>query len=383
MYGVSERWVMARKSSSDVVRQIDWPLVVLILAMKGLIIIFGALSYEALEDRRIEGFRGWLEIWNRWDAPHYLDIAQHGYQATGEMGRWLVFFPLFPWLTRLVALGGSGYLVSAMVVSGLASLAAGILLQRLVEIDNSPATAWNAAWFLFIFPTSYFLHIGYTESLFLALTLGCFLAAHRQHWLLAGVLGALTSLTRINGLILIPALLVEALYQYRIIGRWQWCWLSIGIVALGFGIYLLINLRVAGDPFAFLSLQQVHWYKALAWPWTGIWETIKSSEWRAPADAQMVIVQELHFIALGFICMLACWATLRPSYSMWITGNWLLFTSTSFVYSVPRFTLVLFPIYILFARLAGHRLWYAVITAWSLLFLALFTSLFVRGHWAF
>jgi hypothetical protein len=30
-----------------------------------------------------------------------------------------------------------------------------------------------------------------------------------------------------------------------------------------------------------------------------------------------------------------------------------------------------------------HRLWNALITIWSLLFVALFTSLFVRGWWAF
>ena len=39
------------------------------------------------------------------------------------------------------------------------------------------AVAMRAAWFLLIFPTAYFLHIGYTESLFLALVLGSFLAA--------------------------------------------------------------------------------------------------------------------------------------------------------------------------------------------------------------
>jgi hypothetical protein len=50
---------------------------------------------------------------------------------------------------------------------------------------------------------------------------------------------------------------------------------------------------------------------------------------------------------------------------------------------MPRYMLTMFPIFILFALLARNRLWYAVITIWSLLFLALFTSLFVRGLWAF
>ena len=41
--------------------------------------------------------------------------------------------------------------------------------------------------FLLIFPTAYFLHIGYTESLFLALVLGSFLAARTDRWWLAGL----------------------------------------------------------------------------------------------------------------------------------------------------------------------------------------------------
>jgi hypothetical protein len=43
----------------------------------------------------------------------------------------------------------------------------------------------------------------------------------------------------------------------------------------------------------------------------------------------------------------------------------------------------MFPIFILFALLAANRLWNAILTVWSLLFLAFFSSLFAWGHWAF
>ena len=58
-------------------------------------------------------------------------------------------------------------------------------------------------------------------------------------------------------------------------------------------------------------------------------------------------------------------------------GNWLLFTSATFIESAPRYALTLFPIFVLFALLAASRFWNAVIIVWSLLFLALFASLFV------
>jgi len=42
----------------------------------------------------------------------------------------------------------------------------------------------------------------------------------------------------------------------------------------------------------------------------------------------------------------------------------------------------LFPIFILFAQAAKNRLWNSVISVWSLIYLGLFTTLFV-GYWAF
>ena len=78
------------------------------------------------------------------------------------------------------------------------------------------------------------------------------------------------------------------------------------------------------------------------------------------------------------------WRRLRPSYAVWMTLNWLLVTSTSSVMSTPRYTLSMFPIFLLFARLADERpSWGAAVTVWSLTFLGLFTGLFVQGQWAF
>jgi hypothetical protein len=39
--------------------------------------------------------------------------------------------------------------------------------------------------------------------------------------------------------------------------------------------------------------------------------------------------------------------------------------------------------YLLMARLGRRPLAFALMTAWSLLFLSFFSSLFVRGFWAF
>jgi len=357
-------------------------IIAIVVSIKALLFLFAVQSYQVLQNQRVVGVRGWLEIWNRWDALNYQKLAQFGYSATGERQPLLVFYPLYPWTVRLVAFVTRDYLVSAFIVSTLASLVAAVVLLRLVELDYSKELAQRAVWFLFIFPTSYFLHIGYTESLFLMLVLTCVFAARKQRWLLAGLFGALACLTRANGVVLVPVLMAEAANQYWTTRRWQWQWLWIGVAGFGFAGYLLLNKHVTGDAFAFTSYMQQFFGKSLSPPWTGIDNAIGSLS-RDPAEAEIIGTQEVLFIALGLACTVVSWVKLRPAYSVWMTGNWLLFVSVSFVLSVPRYTLTMFPIYILFSMLAARRVWLAVLTFWSILYLAFFASLFTWGRWAF
>src|SRR5262245_26324358 len=357
----------------------QWEVAGTALVAKLLIIIFAAESYIVLANEPIHGLNGWLATLNRWDTVHYLDIAENGYGGSGPSRNLLAFFPAYPWAVRCFSLVFQDYLISGLIVSGVASIIAAILLYRLTILDFSSLLARRATWFLLIFPTSYFLHFAYPESMFLALVLGCILAARTGRWADCGITGALAGLARINGLVLIPVVAYEAAEPYS--KPWRFlCCLSPG---LGFAGYLLVNLRATGDPVAFLAIQREHWYKHLAVPWAGISQTLSSMRWRPAAESQMIGTQELIFITLGLICTIYCWVKLRRSYAIWMTGNWLLFTCTSFIYSVPRYTLTMFPIYIVFARLGRNNLWSAVIALWSLLFLSLFTGLFVRGQWAF
>jgi len=357
-------------------------MIALVVAIKVLLFLFVVQSYQVLQNQRVIGARGWLGIWNRWDALNYQKLAQFGYSSNGELQPLLVFYPLYPWTVRLFAFFFRDYLLSAFIVSTLASLVTAIVLLRLVELDYSKEMAQRAVWFLFIFPTSYFLHIGYTESLFLMVALSCVFAARKQRWLLAGFFGALACLTRPTGLVLLPVLMAEVAHQYWTTRRWRWQWLWIFVAVLGFAGYLLLNKHVTGDALAFASLENQFFGKSLSAPWTGLDNAIGALS-REPAEAEMIGTQEVFFILLGLVCTILSWIKLRPAYSVWMTGNWLLFVSVSFVLSVPRYTLTMFPIYILFSMFAARRIWLAVITFWSILYLSFFASLFAWGHWAF
>ena len=95
----------------------DARLVGVMLAIKALVLLYGAQAYVVWSDKGLATFYDWLSIWNRWDAPHYLDIARAGYVAQGVEARWIVFYPLYPWLVRACAFILGDELVSTFFVS--------------------------------------------------------------------------------------------------------------------------------------------------------------------------------------------------------------------------------------------------------------------------
>ncbi len=304
-----------------------------VMAITIVLFLIGVKSYPMFGDRYEPSPQQWLQIWDQWDFGYYQKIAEFGY--SGEDGS-IAFYPLFPWLIRLVASISGSYLAAALIISGIACVVAAILLRRLVQLDYPTSVAMRSVWFFLIFPTAYFLHVGYSESLFLALALASILAARIERWWLAGLLGAFCWMTRGTGAILVPALAIEATQQYCITRRWKWRWLWIAVVPLGFAVYLLINWHVSGDALAFLQTRKISFKQSFALPSVGIRHAI-SAHYLTPNEAEMV----------------------------------------------GGYTLTMFPIFILFALLGRNRFWFGALTVWSLLFFALFAILFARGEWAF
>ncbi len=375
----------------------DTLLIAWTLAAKAGVLLLGVVALWAING----SLPSLLEPWHRWDAPHYTDIAIWGYRAVdpgnlaypgyaqdfpGDLDLYIVFFPLFPGLTAAVLALVGDPVVSAFIVSTIASLFVAPMLYRLVSADLGPSIGIKAAAFLLVFPTAYFIHIGYTESLFLALAFGSMWLARTNRWWAAGIVGGLAALTRANGLILIPTLAVEAWLQWRAdpARRLQADWLAIAGVAIGFGVYLWVNWTVYGDAFAFSEIQSNHWFKDLSPPWEGIAGMI---DWTTRTDADNAFMlgwMELAFTALGAIASVATAIWLRPSWGVWMIGNWLLIVGTGFVMSVPRYSLVLFGIFAWSALLAQRwRRAGWLLGAASAVSMAYFTWRFATGVWAF
>ncbi len=334
------------------------------------------ICYAYLVWKTAHALGSFPEAWNRWDAPHYLTIATEGYRARPLF---LVFFPLYPFLIRCLVWTGVTPALLALLLSNVASLGAAYFLYRLTAHDYGDEIALRAVWYLAIFPTAYFLCAGYTESLFLLTALACVYAARLRRWWLAGVLGCLATATRLVGLAVVPALLLEAMQQHRqepgsvsirrVMG-------ASGVAVFGFVVHLLINYAVTGSWFWFLIPLKDHWSKAFRWPWRGFYESTTIAHLLHP---------DPEFLGAWTGLLLMPWvvARLRYAASAFYIVSFLMFTSSSFWLSLPRYTLSQFPLFILFARWGSRRWVDRGLTMISIWWLGVYLSRFIQGDWAF
>jgi len=200
----------------------------------------------------------------RWDGPHYIAIAKNWYVNAGEQRLFIVFFPLYPILVRLTTFNYQYINLSALLISNVSSVVAMAYLFKLAKLDFGEDVAKRSVLYLSVYPTAYFMCAIYTEGLFLALVTACFYYARLGKWPLAGFLGMLASLTRINGLLLLPALAVEYLSQRK----WKLRNLDAnlfwsGFALIGFLLYLAINYQVTGSFFTFIEIERTHWHQSI------------------------------------------------------------------------------------------------------------------------
>jgi hypothetical protein len=164
----------------------------------------------------------------RWDSIHYLAIAEHGYARASDTA----FFPLYPLLIRALGFMLGSDPLAAVAISTVSFLIALTLLHRLTELELGRQAADATVLLVALAPLSFFFTAVYTESLFLALTLGAVYFARRERWPLAAALAAVAAVTRVPGALLVIPLAIMYLRAYRRPGR-RLGWLLLVPGALG------------------------------------------------------------------------------------------------------------------------------------------------------
>jgi hypothetical protein len=163
----------------------------------------------------------------RWDSIHYLAIAGHGYAAAADTA----FFPMYPLLIRALGAVIGSAPVAGVVISAISLTVALALLHRLTELELGRRAADATVMLLALSPLSFFFTAVYTESLFLALSLGAVYAGRRGRWAVAGALAGLAAVTRVPGVLLVVPLALMCLTQHRRPG-WRLGWLALAPAAL-------------------------------------------------------------------------------------------------------------------------------------------------------
>jgi hypothetical protein len=299
--------------------------------------------YHRKEDYWIYSDKLWLDIWGVWDTGWYLGIAANGYSAVASLGDQANynFFPLYPLLMRLLGYVTEDNYLSGIIISNIALLVSCVFLYKLVELDENSDTAMRSIKFLFLFPTAFILSGVFTESLFLALLLACFYYARKGNWFLVGVLGFCLSLTRAIGVLIIMPILYEYL-KSKTISRDILCLL---LIPSGIFVWMVFNFFLTGDFLAFMHIQSA-WGRSLADPLLTIYNGLFATD--------LVKVFEAFFAIISLSILILFYNKIRTSY--WIFGMFALITPLlTSIDSMPRYALVVFPFFILFAQLTKER----------------------------
>jgi predicted membrane-bound dolichyl-phosphate-mannose-protein mannosyltransferase len=216
-----------------------------------------------------------------------------------------------------------------------------------------------------------FLQAVYSESLFLLLVLAAFALGQRDRFAAAGVVAGLAILTRAAGLALLPAL---ALLAWRHRDRLR----ALAGVALAVpvaAVYPFVLWRQVGDPWAFTDAQE-RWHRHFshAGPFGGIWDGLVAG-WRGleqfvvghgtnvpgtnPMHAAAENLQALVFLALFLVLAVVAWRRFGAPLGLFAAVSLLIplsYPSSRWpLLSLPRFGLVIFPLFLALAALTAGR----------------------------
>lgn len=304
----------------------------------------------------------WLNVWGLWDTGWYYRIATEWYSATQPLG--FAFFPLYPGIIRVIGEVFGHHFPVGLIVSNLALLLSCWLLFKLA---GDRKQGWWAITALLSFPAAFVLSGMFTESLYLAIALGAFFSAITGRWWLAGVLGMALSFSRPVGFLIFLPIALEYLRQRN----WSWkkldrqaLWLL--VVPIGLPVWAWYNHLITGDWLNFVHVQAA-WRRGATDPISALLTGLRADNFydQALAGSVLLVAVVLFLLRKHLTAPEATWA--------WIS---LLVPLFSGIYSMPRYILVMFPLYLGFARAPLSSL-----TRWAIIVIMLGLQLGLFVYW--
>jgi Gpi18-like mannosyltransferase len=261
-------------------------------------------------------------------------------------------------------------------------------LFKLWKEEYGGKVTQTALLILLTFPTAFYFGSVYSESVFLLLAVLTFWFAKKDKFLIAGIMAALSSATKIQGVFLFVFLAIELWGKYR--GKWGEMKKTLlkdisGLLVSPLGLlgYMYYLYKATGDPVYFLTAQPAFGAERAAVPLVTlpqvIYRYIKMLLTVTPQNMAFWNAFLELFITLVLVgALIYAFKKIKFSYWVFTLIVVVLPTMTGTLTSVPRYALMAFPLIPIFAKFNKARIY--IIIAQVLLEIAL-VALFTRGYW--
>ena len=202
-------------------------------------------------------------IYRNFDGPLYIvpaktlynpqEIAKIGLELPLSPGYFAAHLPLYPILIRLFA-PLLGYLKSMILVNLVATTLLACIFYYIIEklnISKNPLLLTSLLLFLprFLVVRS----VGAPESLFIFLILLSLYFFEKQDYLLAGIFGGLSAMTKTPGILLFAAYALTLGERYISGKKIEWRSIGIFLIPFGFFLVFLLYANQYGDFFAYFK----------------------------------------------------------------------------------------------------------------------------------
>lgn len=326
-----------------------------------------------------------LWSWANFDGEHYLSIARYGYRPLQYF-----FFPIYPMLIQKIALIFGDtiqiYLISGLAISHISLILALVGLYKLIMLDYSESIARRTIFFILIFPTSFYFGSLYTESIFLMFVVWSFYFARSNNWIVSSIFGMFASATRLAGLVLFFSLFSDLILKktskISLVQK-----ISIILIPIGLFSYMYYLNNTTGDPLAFFHNVEIFGQQRsshlILLPqvfYRYIFKILPSLTPYFP----VVFTTIMEFI-IGLLLLFSVFAgfSIKKSYLVYLLGSYILPTLSGSFSSLPRYTLTIFPFFLLMSIMSHKvpRVLLIVFIGVLLMSLSIATLLFSRGYW--
>lgn len=363
------------------------PMQMVALALATRLLLFSLAWYVAklIPTQEEMGSPKVLTMWGNWDTWHYVTIGVAGYDRTEE-GVNSAFFPVFPMILATVKklfgdhLEMNDYRWVAVLISTAFLLIGTYALTVLFEQMASPRVAVLGVTLFLISPFSFFLNAGYTDSILVLLIAVTFIAAKKEKWLLAAILVAIATATRVTGIFLIPTILLMA---WRTGAGVRILAMITAISPAGLLAYMAWQWINLGSPIRFYTVQS-HW---------GDFHDRTGEYVEAFLDSPLRWTMDTDYAPTLLLNVGVCilwWATLWPMYRRFgleftFFNLLIILQSSLFILSQGRYLLAAIGACLALAAVVEERpqwpvLKYGLLASFMLAFTTL-ALLFANGQW--